>query len=332
MNSWQNFLTQQGAQWIEDQLVGFAEAQSSTTIEQSKIPLSNHAILLIEGPDAQKFLQGQTTCDFNSLDQKHFVLGAHCNAQGRMLSSFWALQLAPQRYALRMPRSNLVNAQAALKKYIVFSKAEIQVSPWQGFASLPKVAHNSGGNLEKQTVETLTDAVALHYPNGAVEYWGESEALSQLWREDSALTALPPQAYNAWQVRNGIAEVELATSGEYIPQQFNFQLLEGISFKKGCYTGQEIIARIHYRGQVKKSVLRAEVTGFPQRLEIGARVFTREKHKEVATVINAAPLGNKQEVLLCANSEIKTQIAPFELQNEPVNFTWQGLPYAIPNE
>ena len=164
------------------------ESGSSTAV-RSYIKLS--------GPDSSAFLQGQVTCDMNSLSPSNSVDGAHCTPKGRMVFLFTAHSDAEGDIILEVHPSVMDSALASLKKYAVFFKTEI------------------------------TDV------------------------SDSYLSSLTPLS-DLERLRAGRAEVVAETVEMFIPQMLNLDALGYINFKKGCYTGQEIVARAHYRGAVKR--------------------------------------------------------------------------------
>lgn len=330
MTQWQSFLTQQGAQWNGDTLATFDS--ESIEADSTKTPLINHRLLIVEGPDAQSFLQGQLTCDTRKLEQNQLLLGAHCNAQGRMISSFWAFQVSPQRFALRIAKDNLERAQAALQKYIVFSKAQLSISEWEGIlftgSELPAGAAGEPGHVIE-----APDLVYLHHQDGAVEAWGQVEKVTELWLQCQKSTPVLPQALNYWQIQRGIPEVLSATSEQFIPQQFNFHLCDGVSFNKGCYTGQEIVARVHYKGKVKKYALPLKFEPSHDSAEVGGLLKDQKNEKDIGPIIYQARLDPTRHLaMVCGSLGELERDGKGHLGNLAVNFSWLTLPYAIPNE
>ena len=158
--------------------------------------ISPRAFIQLSGPDSRKFLQGQVTCDMDSLTGGATINGAHCTPKGRIIFLFSATVDSAENIVLQMNKSIAAIALASLKKYAVFFKTQISdISDQQ-------LTQNSQSNLER--------------------------------------------------LRTGSAEVVAETSDLFIPQMLNLDALGYISFKKGCYTGQEIVARAHYRGAVKR--------------------------------------------------------------------------------
>jgi folate-binding protein YgfZ len=220
--------------------------------------LNHEGVLAVRGPDARKFLQGQLTCNLNYLTATTSSLGARCTPKGRMQSSFRIL-LQDDGCLLAMA-AELVELQLAdLKKYAVFSKATLanETSRWvrfgisQGDAWLAQ----AGVQLPADTHATVSHGPALfiRVSPGRAEAWLPAEH-AEGFRARMA-EALPEGILDHWllgQVRAGIGQVFGPTHELFIPQMLNLQAVGGVSFKKGCYTGQEIVARMQYLGKLKR--------------------------------------------------------------------------------
>jgi folate-binding protein YgfZ len=231
-------------------------------------PINNHSLLLIKGPDARKFLQGQVTCDIETLgnqktdDRSHITntLGAHCTHKGRVVFSFRALPLDEHTIALQVPTDIIDTATAALQKYIVFSKAEIINASAEYF--LYGFQGDEAHSTLEQLIETnnLSNEPTHAFQNnkGTVlcigpqryELWLNAEQAKSL---NDALTHQINTDAHYWDLLNinaGIAEIRQTTSGLLTPHAINFHQIDyAVSFQKGCYTGQEVVARMHYLGK-----------------------------------------------------------------------------------
>lgn len=233
-------------------------------------PLEQEALLHIAGPDSLTFLQGQVTCDTRSLDAQQALVGAYCTPQGRMVCDFLLCQLGPEHFALRMRRDIRKDSAAIFGKYIIFSKAELdaQSDDWQVLGCW---GPGAAGAL-RDIFDTVPDQhlgtrggegfllVQLDEQGEQFECYLDKKmqavALPQL---DELLTLSVESAWQALDIRRGIGRVEAATSGEFIPQMLNYDLTGHVSFSKGCYTGQEVVARMHYRGKPKRRMYLASV-------------------------------------------------------------------------
>ncbi|MCO1334938.1 folate-binding protein [Microbulbifer sp. OS29] len=266
---WQDFLSGEGAIW-EDAKAHFPLTSREDPQSLHLLDLGPIGTIAINGPDSQKFLQGQLTCDLVNLPNNHSTLGAHCNPKGRMISAFSALKLSQSEFILRLPRNLAPIAQQALAKYAVFFKTELRDASnethWLGLqgrgvaeraAKLLGFEQPSAGEIrvfefagERCMAQCVSEVqLALLVPTSQAQ---------QMWQK------LSPESeatgYDRWQKRQieaGIPQVDAATTEMFIPQMTNLHLLGGVSFKKGCYTGQEVVARMQFRGAAKRRLYRA---------------------------------------------------------------------------
>lgn len=270
--------------------------------------LAHEGILAVRGSDAGKFLQGQLTCNINYLSDEHAGLGARCMVKGRMQSSF---RILPQGdgYLLAMA-SELLDAQLAdLKKYAVFSKAKLtDESPaWARFG----LQHGEtalealGLNVPEAAGATVRhdNLIALRVSAGRVELWVPAEQASAV--RDTLAAALPEGSLNDWllgQIRAGIGQVMGPTRELFIPQMINLQAVDGVSFKKGCYTGQEIVARMQYLGKLKRRQYRLALDQADVPAP-GAEIFSPTHGSSVGEVVIAASTGNRVELLAVLSAD-----------------------------
>lgn len=225
--------------------------------------------LQISGPDSAKFLQGQLTCDIATATTTHATPGAHCSPKGRMLSSFLIAQRSADAFWLRVRSDIAEPASAALKKYMVFSKATLTEQPQlfgvglQGPEAADAVAAVAGAIPSAQfgVVQTAGGLfVQLDAEAQRFEAWLPLDEAEALARHCASFAPIGSAFWRWLDIRAGMASIGAATTDTLIPQMLNYHLNGGVSFTKGCYTGQEIVARTQYRGQVKRHLLRTETT------------------------------------------------------------------------
>lgn len=298
--------------------------------------INEHCLLLVKGADARKFLQGQVTCDIDELsikdDGKNRVLssslGAHCTHKGRIVFSFRALSLDEQSIALCIPYDMFDIATAALNKYIIFSKAEL-IDAREQYQLL-----GIEGDDLKQTLSSIlaTDTLPSE-PNSAIKIEGgiilcintnRYELWLNLKQADKLQTSLTDVAFennSYWDFANinaGLAEIRAATSGIFTPHAINFHTTaNAVSFKKGCYTGQEVIARMHYLGKLKRQLfLFALPSTTPSSLPcIGDSVYTIEKTQSIGDIILIAQTSKGTHLLASVTVEQAEQDQVFIDQN-----------------
>ncbi|MBL6689205.1 MAG: folate-binding protein YgfZ [Pseudomonadales bacterium] len=206
--------------------------------------LEQFGFLKVIGKDAISFMQGYTTCDLNALTGSSVQLGAICNLQGRMLTSFLVIREGND-LILRMHRSLVEGTMQFLNKYIVFSKAELQDISDELHCFGSTDVSDSGAEVDRDG-----DSICINLANR-----------SEIWQPADIKNAV--QADVEWQdleIAAGIAWVNDSTSEQFLPQMFAYHLLGGINFNKGCYLGQEIVARMQYRGELKRRLHRTSRT------------------------------------------------------------------------
>ncbi|MGJ8647879.1 MAG: YgfZ/GcvT domain-containing protein [Marinomonas colpomeniae] len=213
--------------------------------------LQNIGILRVTGVDAKKLLQGQITCDINNLSSHNGLYGAICNIKGRIISSFYIVQKDDDILML-MAKDLVETTLSHLKKYAVFFKTTL-INDNEVFHIYARMTLNNMDIVPEQLSETLPitcenkvfSMTLSHYPVDTQLLISDPEDLS-IKEENQELIAL-----SALAARPIITQAQSET---FLPQWLNMQRTGGISFTKGCYTGQEIVARMQYRGKSKKQL------------------------------------------------------------------------------
>ncbi|QEY58994.1 folate-binding protein YgfZ [Pseudomonas sp. C27(2019)] len=300
-------------------------------------PLTHESVLAVRGPDAKAFLQGQITCNLAYVSDERSSLGARCTPKGRMLSSFRIL-LENDGYLLAMNHDILVSQLAELQKYAVFSKSKLsddsalwnRFGLYQGDQALTAL----GIDLPKEINSTVhhNHMIAIRV----------SELLTELWVSASEgpclhkrlLNLLPEAPLNTWllgEIRSGIGHVSPATREQFIPQMLNLPALDAVSFKKGCYTGQEIVARMQYLGKLKRHMYRFQIasTDIP---EAGTALMSPVHSSAVGEVVSAARSEYGVELLATALVDAVSDGRIYFENNEKVMLEQLDLPYLLDTE
>ncbi|WP_247254746.1 YgfZ/GcvT domain-containing protein [Pseudomonas moorei] len=264
--------------------------------------LSHEGVLAVRGADAGKFLQGQLTCNLNYLSDTQASLGARCTQKGRMQSSFRIL-LEGDGVLMAMASELLEPQLADLKKYAVFSKSKLtdESAAWvrfgvdHGDAALKSL----GLELPAETDQVVRNdgLIALRVSPDRAELWVSADQADAVKGKLSALLA--EGELNQWllgQIRAGIGQVMPGTRELFIPQMLNLQAVGGVSFKKGCYTGQEIVARMQYLGKLKRRLYRLSLDA-SELPEPGTQLFSPSHGSSIGEVVLAAQ-GEQQIELL----------------------------------
>ena len=260
-----DFLNSKGVSLSSDQKSVLSRSEKSTLV----IPLLHQRVVSIKGEDTEKFLQGQLTCDLKAVFNRGSSLGAHCNIKGHMISLFRLLKISDDEVWMRMNHDICDTSLSNLKKYIVFSKAEateisdqlsgIGISGPGSQTLVERLFEQSPS--EDNGVLKLSNGIVVRVPGDRFEIWMQTSDLVEL------IAKLPDEvalgSTDQWilsEIDAAIPDLREATQESFIPQMTNLQALEGVSFAKGCYTGQEIVTRLQHRGVLKKPMYLAEVS------------------------------------------------------------------------
>ncbi|OPA95397.1 folate-binding protein YgfZ [Pseudomonas fluorescens] len=265
-------------------------------------PLSHEGVLAVRGADAAKFLQGQLTCNLNYLSDTQASLGARCTQKGRMQSSF-RIVLQGDGVLLAMASELLDPQLADLKKYAVFSKSKLtdESAAWVrfGVANGDHLLTGLGLGLPAETdsVARAEHLIAIRVSPGRAELWVPAESADTVRSQLAAhLDEAPLNDWLLGQIRAGIGQVMPQTRELFIPQMLNLQAVGGVSFKKGCYTGQEIVARMQYLGKLKRRLYRLKLD-VAQMPEPGTPLFSPSHNSAIGEVVIAAKADLSIELL-----------------------------------
>lgn len=278
------------------------QPSASTHLPLTLISLEDWALVTLNGPDTVKYLQGQVTADIAALAADRHVLCGHCDAKGKMWSNL-RLFHRDEGFAYLERRSVLDSQLAEIKKYAVFSKLTIAVDSeavllgvagFQARAALADV-FSILPDAEHQVVQDA-ETTLLHFSLPAERFLlvttaAMAEQLVGKLRDQAELN--DSQQWLTLDIEAGYPVIDAANSGQLIPQATNLQALEGISFSKGCYTGQEMVARAKFRGANKRALYWLE--GNAGRLPLAAEdleLQLGENWRRTGTVLAAGKLAD----------------------------------------
>lgn len=339
-SSWRQFLTQQGATWDNNGPNSFGGTSfASIEKEQSLIaPLSHWSLLKVTGPDARTFLQGQLTCDIKQVNQQQWLRFTQCDNKGRVLFSglCFCEQNNETDICLLIPSSTIQIAQTHFAKYSVFSKIEIHAensAALIGVINLNTGAKNIlGYSISGSEANTfyLRSTVTLALPhNRAIAVLPQDQAPA-LWRELSEFTTAT--GYPSWElssIRAGFADVADHNSGEFIPQLLNFHLTQGISFTKGCYLGQEVVARTEYKGKLKRHLQHVTICQISHAAP-GDDIFSEDGEKKVGSIVQVVQTGTDSFECLAVMTDAAVESGDAYFKADKLHkIQFHSLPYAI---
>ncbi|MDH5184016.1 MAG: folate-binding protein [Gammaproteobacteria bacterium] len=271
MNSeWKSYLESQGAIFDSNQaLVSHYDTKDVDPDQQTILAdLSHLGIIRVQGEDAMGFLQGQTTNDISKLDADHGHLNAYCSPKGRLLASFYII-MRDNAYYILMEHSLLAAALKRLKMFIMMSKVEMDdvsnefvltgVSGPESSTILSKTCSNLPDSSYSVTDDGIYTVLALP---GTQRYLILSDAANAIYLWNSIADNTTKAGVHVWKltdIRAAVPSIYEETVEAFVPQMVNMQALHGVSFKKGCYTGQEVVARMQYLGKLKRRMYRGSV-------------------------------------------------------------------------
>ena len=222
-----------------------------------------YGALEVSGEDAATFLQGQLTNDIHQVTNQHAIYSGFCNPKGRLIGFFIIIKFN-ESYLLILPRSILENIHKKLSMYILRSKVKLtmQDEAIQIYGLLDKNKNSNNEALPKNHLDVLNSNechIIKLQGVGRFMLVGLKDACQALIHENPDF--IEDQEINLWkqeEILSGCPNIYPATQEAFIPQSLNLDLMDAINFKKGCYTGQEIVARTHYLGKPKRRMFIAK--------------------------------------------------------------------------
>jgi len=268
MNSqWKTHLLSRAAEIDTGGNVRFPSAPSAA--DCALMDLSALGLIAVSGADATQFLQGQLTNDLRSLTPTRTQLSAHCTPKGRMLANVRVLRLSDLIY-LQLPRSTAETLVNRLTMFVLRAKVAVEDAS-DGLVGIG-VAGPCAPDLLAPELPDLpghANGLALHgelavmrVPGTPARFQvlGPADRVASLWdRLAGEATVVNADYWALLDIRAGLPTVYPQTADLFVPQMTNMQLIDGVSFTKGCYTGQEVVARMQYLGRLKRRMYIAEV-------------------------------------------------------------------------
>ncbi|WP_448668939.1 tRNA-modifying protein YgfZ [Enterobacter mori] len=312
---------------------------ASARLPLTLMTLDDWALATLTGADAEKYLQGQVTADVAQLTEHQHLLAAHCDPKGKMWSNL-RLFRRQDGFAL-IERRSLRDAQLTeLKKYAVFSKVTITpddehvllgVAGFQARAAL-KNLFSELPDAEKQVVsEGETSILWFEHPAERfllVTDAATAERVTDALRGEAQLNN--SQQWLALNIEAGLPVIDAVNSAQFIPQATNIQALGGISFKKGCYTGQEMVARAKFRGANKRALwtLAGRASRVPEAGE-DLELKMGENWRRTGTVLAAVQLDDgRLLVQVVMNNDMEAD-SVFRVRDDANTLSIEPLPYSL---
>lgn len=296
-NSWNTFI--QKYKFLDT--ISDKEALSVTVLNQL-------GILEVSGPDAANFLQGQTTCDITLLKNNAPQLGAYCNAKGRTISSFIIIKKPNKIFQLILSADLIAIVQKKLQMYIL--RADVTLTDQSESLCIL--------GLYNYQLDSQENIYTYLNENKRCLFIADSNTCQQFFTtltQDTTVQLISSNAWSSLDILAGMPWLNSSTTELFVPQMMNLDKLGAISFEKGCYTGQEVIARTHYLGKNKRIMLTATCTAnaiIPNACEIIKQLDTQPI---LGTVILSAQ--HEQATVLLIILKIQPNLADtLHLNNE----------------
>jgi len=337
-NDWQEYQFIQGAVFNNETISSFGNIQNELICTQNQniiCDLSHLGLLEISGDDAVTFLQGQVTNDVKLLNASNAHYTGYCSPKGRLLALFFAFS-HHQKLHLQFNQKLLEPISKRLKMYVMRSKVSINnvsdtvVKIGLNGNDVPALLVTFFSHIPTQAYESFSEEnatlIRLAGNSPRFEIICETERAKQIWQSLKAKCKPVGRACWEWlEIQAGIPDIYVQTQEEFVPQMVNLDLLNAINFKKGCYTGQEIVARTHYLGKVKRRTHLAHIaTSTPP--QAGDDVMNLNKEAVGKIVRSAIAPTNGYSVL----AEIRLEsVETGDLFVNDTKLEIQALPYAL---
>lgn len=338
--SWKNYLIQNGAVIVDKSVAHFGNAEEelramgSTTIISD---ISHLGLLRIEGEDSQSFLQGQFSNDVRDVSHSQAQYSSYCTPKGRMQASFLLWLNDDGNYYLQLPRETLVGLQKKLAMYVMRSKVKITD------VSDEYVRFMVAGVEAKKAIEAILGGDApsslrinqgvgfkvISLEENRFEIVASAEQGQTLWTK--LATHCKPVGSQCWDwlnIQAGIPVIYNATQEEFIPQMVNFELIGGVNFRKGCYPGQEIVARTQHLGKTKRRMYLAHIAA-SDAPQPGDPLFYAEGDGQ-ARIVDAerSPQGGYDVLAVIPIAAVETGTIHWHSQDGPL-LNFLALPYPV---
>ena len=266
--------------------------------------LSHLAVISVTGEDCAKFLQGQLTCDINELHDSQAKLAAFCNAKGRVISTLLVVKTGLE-FQLILPVCLLDKVLKKLQMYVLRSLVRLtdQSQCWRlyGIEEQAAAASDINTQLNFSMDEIIVFRQPANFSNLLCIAQNPREFENLIQQNGYKIGDLAEWRYQ--EISTGFAWLDASGSEQYIPQMLNLDKLGGISFNKGCYTGQEIVARTHYLGKAKRHLFLADCGVIEQLPVGGTHVLAADTLLNAGDILHAETFCENTRLLLVLPEE-----------------------------
>ena len=266
------------------------------------IDLNHLSILEVNGEGSFELLQGQITCDVTKVSAKNSELGALCNAKGRIISSFNLCHLDDRSFALIGHAEALIKTEEELRKYSPFYQVEIKENKSFSFFGVDKKAFEDVYNEQVTGTENTIEIGGCRFINYLdkkflLAFCNENE----LAEFKNLFEPIEEKAqWNLDEILNRNVEISKENIGKFTPHELNYDVNNRIDFEKGCYTGQEVVARMQYRS---KNLPRLNIAESSDLSITEKMTLTNTEDKKIGNLVKVINLENKSVCLISAKEK-----------------------------
>ena len=347
ITEWKEHLENAGAEFSQAGVANYGNAPREISVALTGnvfADLSHYGVISVHGEDAETFLQGQLTNDLRLVDETHSQFSGYCTAKGRLLATFRVFLSGDSHY-LVLPSSMIETVIKKLRMYVIAAKVTLEdasdtfvhlgLSGEEAGTALADVTGSTPGQLHEVVQDDKQVVIRVPGIFPSYEVFTRVDQARLLWDKlDVHCAPIGAESWRLLDIQAGIPMVYAQTSEAFIPQMVNLQLVDGVSFKKGCYTGQEIVARMQYLGKLKRRMYRGK-TRSGEAPQPGEEIFPSDGNSQaVGKVVSAAahPDGGFSLLVVLqistAEADVKLQIGSAD---GPV-LELLHLPYPFPTE
>ena len=334
---WKTFLTEKGAFFSSTKLDKDTLSSASVLCD-----LSNHGLIKVHGEDAESFLQNQFTNDIRNVNDSTYQTSAWCSPKGRIIATFKIFKQADSFY-LSLSADLIDHVINKLRMYVMMSKVTLEdvsesfihfgLSGKHSEELLNKALASTGETkapITSPQISTYKTLSILRMPDASprFEIFGGLDDAKELW-ESCAEDAIQTNSdyWDYLNILSGLPQISEASSESWIPQMINFIAVDGVDFQKGCYPGQEVVARLNYLGKTKRRLFRVEISS--DQLPAINDAIQSESDKQAGKILNAAfnPDGIVEALAVLKITETEKPLTLTENNNATV--TLLDLPYPV---
>ncbi|MBT5229206.1 MAG: folate-binding protein YgfZ [Methylococcales bacterium] len=329
--SWQAFLTNNGAHF-DGNLPSWPASEHSDRLYD----LSDYGVIEATGDDTVTFFQGQLTNNMTLITEQLGQFSSSCSPKGRMLASIRIFK-RNDAYYIMLPQPLMEAMVKRFRMYVMMSKVvltdvsdQFALTAIEGNTLLSTLGSQLSIPDENYGCHTDNGITVLRVEQNRVLIFAPNDTAQNLWLKLSGNAQLSNSIdWRRSEIMAGIPTITTETVESFVPQMANIQLINGVSFDKGCYTGQEVVARIHFLGKLKKRMYQAELKIDEAPLP-GSKLFVADNEQSIGEIVDIQATTENTYVLLAVIQIAKADNTILAGSPTGVELSLQSLPYEFP--